>query len=101
MDKQAKARRIGYQIGLLFLIGVIAYGAQLHRFFPFIGPAIGLPVLLFAFQLAGQRYGRFNRPRLEGLTGDELLAQEIRVAKVIRWFALIFAVAGIASFFIL
>jgi hypothetical protein len=45
MDKQAKAKRIGYQIGLLFVIGVIAYGAQLHRFFPFIGPAIGLPVL--------------------------------------------------------
>jgi hypothetical protein len=98
MDKQAKAKRIGSQIGLLFVIGVIAYGAQLHRFFPFIGPAIGLPVLLIAFQLAGRGYGRFNRPKLKGLTSDELLAQEIRIAKVIRWFALIFAVACIASF---
>ena len=101
MDLEARARRIGHHIGWLAIIGIIAFGAQLHRFFPFIGPAIGIGVLLVSLQIAGKAYGRHNQPKLEGLDGDALLAQQIRIAIVIRRFAAFFCIACLLSFVVI
>ena len=101
MNKKDVAERIGYQIGLFFVIGIIAFGTLLHRFLPFIGPAAGIALVLAVFSLLGKVYGKFNQPKLEGLEGDDLLEQQIGIARVIRRFMLGFVVASVASFFVI
>jgi hypothetical protein len=101
MDSASRAKKIGHHIGYLFIFGVIMYGAQLHRFFPFIGPAIGISGLLVVIFLMSRAYGKSNEPKLEGLEGDELLAQQVRIAIVIRRWALAFALLSFLSFFLI